>query len=181
MIGLIVLGVILYFLLFRNTDKTENVLDEDLTSANDMQSNGNENNRTVAAYINFVKNDTTAMSLDHAYSSEALHKLIDAVRAKAGAVNFNIRADLDSAKSCADQITVDPNKTTHADLIKKAAVIISGSLRRLQTEKFPALTAEASAVANSASAINPAELTLNQKASVQAFFNSAATLLQKMN
>ena len=180
-IGLIVLGVLLYFLFLRNTDKTENLLDKDTTNANDALPNGNENNSTVAAYINFVKNDTTAMSLDHAYSSEALHKLVGAVRAKADALNVDIKADLDSAKSWADQITVDPNKTMHADWIKKAAVTISGSLQRLQTEKFPTLTAEANAVSSSASSINAAELTLDQKATVQAFFNTAATLLQKMN
>lgn len=182
LVGLILLAVILYSLFFRNSNQTDNAAVTDTNNtANTALIDAHENNSTVTDYISFVKGDTAKMALDHAYSSEALTKLIQATRAMAGETGFDIKADLDSAESCAQQITVNPTATNHADLIKKAAMTLGGSLQRLQAEKYPSLSSEASEVVSSASAINPAELTLDQKASVQTFFDNAAMLLQKMN
>ncbi len=181
-IGLIILGVIIFFLFFRNKDQKDNAVVTGTDTTNNRAVVGpHENNSTVASYIAFVKTDSSAMSVNHSYSSEALSKLIQATRAIAGEVGFDIKADLDSAENFANQITKNPDATNHADAIKKAAVIIAGSLQRLQNEKYPAFGAEANEVGSSASAINPSELTLDQQATVQTFFSNAAALLQKMN
>ena len=74
---LLVLGLLAatWFFFFRD-DKKETME----TANNSALINVHENNSTVAAYVTFINSDTNTMSLDHAYSSEALIKLTDAVR-----------------------------------------------------------------------------------------------------
>ncbi|RYE12753.1 MAG: hypothetical protein EOP45_22320, partial [Sphingobacteriaceae bacterium] len=127
LIGLIILALLLYFFVFRNHNTDNAVMaggkDSTAMAGNDLI-NVHENNSTVAAYIAFV-NDTAdnKMGLNHEFSSEALVKLTDATDAIAGETKYDVKADLDRAKSAANSITKDPCVTTHADSIKKAAVI----------------------------------------------------------
>lgn len=116
LLALAAIALLLYFFVFRN--KAETVADAPVVPALiDVK----ENNGTVAEYVNFVGADTATMTLDHSYSSKALRMLVDASGAMAGAVDFDVKGDLDRAKSCADAITADPLSTTHADSIRKAA------------------------------------------------------------
>jgi hypothetical protein len=50
-----------------------------------------ENNDIVAAYVNFVENNKEKMSLDHAYTNEALSKLIEATNAIANEVGYDVQ------------------------------------------------------------------------------------------
>ncbi len=140
-----------------------------------------ENNSTVEAYISFIKADTTKMSLEHEYIHEALLKLIEATKAMAEEIHYEVKADLDTAKKYADEITKNPLATTHADNIRKAAEIISTSLQDMQQAKYPQLSVEAMELKNASDSINPHVLTLNQKEAVSSFFQKAADLLNKMN
>ncbi|MEJ7736386.1 MAG: hypothetical protein WKF97_03075 [Chitinophagaceae bacterium] len=83
------------------------------------------------------------MSLDHAYSSEALTKLTDAVDAMATEAGYDVKVDIAKAKQYADEITKDPMATTHADKIRSAADVLSTSLQNMQQAKYPELSAEA--------------------------------------
>jgi hypothetical protein len=60
-----------------------------------------ENNDIVAAYVNFVENNKEKMSLDHAYTNEALSKLIEATNAIANEVGYDVKADIEKAKEYA--------------------------------------------------------------------------------
>lgn len=140
-----------------------------------------ENNSTVAAYVTFINSDTNTMSLDHAYSSEALTKLTDAVDAMATEAGYDVKVDIAKAKQYADEITKDPMVTTHADKIRSAADVLSTSLQNMQQAKYPGLSAEAADVKSAAAAINPETLTLDQRDAVKSFFRKAADLLSKMN
>lgn len=140
-----------------------------------------ENNSTVAEYITFVSNDNNKMTLDHAYTNEALLKLTSATSAMAGAVGFEVKGDLEKAKECADKITNNPFESSHADEIRKAADILSGVLQNMQQAKYPGLANEAGAVKSAAIAINPETLTLDQRDNVKLFFARSANLLEKMN
>lgn len=177
LLGLLILAIVLYFLFFRNNNNAAVASTDTTQSLVDVH----ENNDTVASYISFVKGDTSKMALDHTYSSTALMKLVAATRAMAGAVNFDVKADLDKAEDDANQITKDPLSTKHADLIKDAAGRISTALQNMQRAKYTSLNTDADEVASAASAINPDVLTLDQKQTVQTFFDKAADLLQKMN
>jgi hypothetical protein len=165
-----------WFFFFRN-DKDEPME----TSENNALIDVHENNSVVATYVTFINSDTNTMSLDHAFTSEALTKLTDAVDAMATEVGYDVKVDIAKAKQYADEITKDPLVTTHADKIKSAAEVLSTSLQNMQQAKYPGLSNEATDVKNAASAIIPETLTLDQRDAVKSFFRKAADLLNKMN
>lgn len=175
---LLVLGLLvgIWFFFFRN-DKEQPVVAANTSALVDTH----ENNRTVAAYVNFINSDTNTMSLDHAYCSEALTKLTEALDAMSTEAGYDIKVDIDKAKQYADEITKDPMVTTHADKIKSAAVLLSTSLQNFQQAKYPGLSTEAAEVKSAAAGINPETLTLDQRDAVKSFFKKAADLLTKMN
>ncbi|MEO6000231.1 MAG: hypothetical protein ABIN89_25565 [Chitinophagaceae bacterium] len=175
---LLVLGLLVaaWFVFFRN-DKKETIQ----TADNKALINVHENNSTVAAYVTFINSDTSTMSLDHAYSSEALTKLTDAVDAMATEAGYDVKLDIAKAKQYADEITKDPLVTTHADKIRSAADVLGTSMQNMQQAKYPELSNEAADVKSAAGSINPETLTLDQQDAVKTFFRKAANLLSKMN
>lgn len=134
----------------------------------------------IALYSAYIA-DTDKMGVDHEYSSEALDYLIDAVEEKADMLNVDVRADLDEARRNASEITKDPNKLNHADLIKKSGRIIVQALTTLQTEKFPTLKDDIAKVNTAVNKIDTSVKTLDQKNKVNDFFKSAESLLLKMH
>lgn len=175
---LLVLGLLfaVWFFFFRN-DKVEPLETEDTTALIDTH----ENNSVVATYATFIDSDTNTMSLDHAFTSEALTKLTEAVDAMATEVDYDVKVDISKAKEYAQEITNDPLSTTHADKIRSAADVLGTSLQNMQLAKYPGLSNEATDVKNAAAAINPETLTLDQRDAVKSFFKKAADLLTKMN
>ncbi len=164
---LLVLGLLFaawFFFMRNDTDEPEETADK--TALIDI----NENNSTVAAYVTFINSNTNTMSLDHAFTSEALTKLTDAVDAMATEAGYDVKADIAKAKKLADEITKDPMVTTHGDKIRSAAEVLSTSLQNLQQSKYPGLNAEAADVKSAAAAINPETLTLDQRDAVKSFF-----------
>jgi hypothetical protein len=175
---LLLLGIIaVVWLYFFRYDKRETMETADNKALIDVH----ENNSTVAAYVIFINSDTNKMSLDHAYSSEALTKLTDAVDAMATEAGYDVKVDIAKAKQDADDITKDPLATTHADKISSAADVLSTALQNMQQAKYPELSAEAADVKTAAEAIKPEVLTLDQRDAVKSFFRKAADLLNKMN
>lgn len=175
---LLVLGLLaaVWFFFFRN-DKDDTAE----TANNGALIDVHENNSTVAAYVTFINSDTNTMSLDHSFASEALTKLTDAADAMATEAGYDVKVDIAKAKQYADEITKDPQSTTHADKIRSAADVLSNSLQNMQQAKYPGLSAEAAEVKSAAAAINPETLTLDQRDAVKSFFRKAADLLSKMN
>ena len=143
--------------------------------------NVKEKNNTVAAYINFVRMSKNRMSLDHAYTNEALLKLIEAANAMAGEVGYDVRADLEMVAEYAEIITKDPFNTTHADKIRKADDLLTIVLENIQKAKYPGLKKEVLKLKIVSESIKPGVLTLDQKDEVKTFFIKAADLLDKMN
>lgn len=122
---------LLYFLVFRDNGKSTEALTQadNITNTNEHDLLGvKENNGAVAAYIYFVENSKEKMSLDHAYTKEALLKLVEATNAIAGEVGLEARADLEKVKEYANMITKDPFETTHANNIKKAGDALTNVL-----------------------------------------------------
>ncbi|MDQ6757473.1 MAG: hypothetical protein M3004_11115 [Bacteroidota bacterium] len=177
-LGIAAIALLLYFLLFNKNKENDDVKEQPVAS--DLI-NVHENNTTVAAYINFIQSDTNKMGLDHEFTSKSLLKLSDATNAMAREAGYDVKGNLDTARAYADQITNDPNATTHAGAIKKAADILSGVLKNMQQEKYPGLANEAGELKISSDAINPDVLTLDQRDAVKKFFSKAADILQKMN
>lgn len=178
---LLALGLIaaIWFFFFRNqeTQPHETELQEMTMDNNNVQDNAN----AVTAYVMFVNDSSANMNLDHEYTNEALIKLTNAVEAKASEINFDVSNDISKAKQLAEEITIDPLSTKHANKIRNAADILSSTLKNMQQEKYSNLIPEADAVTNAAKSIDPDVLTLDQKNAVKSFFNTAAELLNKMN
>ncbi|MBU3926824.1 MAG: hypothetical protein KKB74_03385 [Bacteroidetes bacterium] len=184
LVGLVIAALLVYFLVFRDPGKIKEAVTEadDITNTNEPDLLGvNENNATVAAYVNFVDNNKEKMGLDHEYTNEALLKLIEATNAMADEVGYEVRADLDKAKEYAKMITEDPFETTHADNIRKADDIITNVLQNIQKAKYPGLANEVEALRSASESIKPGVLTLDQKDAVKNYFAKASDLLQKMN
>jgi len=175
---LLALGLLFaaWFFFIRN-DNAEPLSTADETTLIDVH----ENNNIVATYIAFINSDINTMSLDHAFTSEALTKLTDAVDAMATDVGYDVKADIANAKQIAEEITKDPMVTNHADKIRSAADVLSTALQNMQQAKYPELSNEAADVKSAAVAINPETLTLDQRDAVKSFFRKAADLLNKMN
>lgn len=183
-LGLVIAALLIYFLVFRKND----IITETVTEADHITNTEEpyllevkENNRTVAAYVNFVENSNQEMSLDHAYTNEALLKLIEATNAMANEVGYDILADLEKVKGYANMLTIDPFDTTHADNIRKADDVLANVLQNIQKAKYPSLAAEVEELKKAAASINPEVLTLKQQDAVKNFFVKASNLLQKMN
>jgi hypothetical protein len=182
--GLVIAALLVYFLAFHNKDSnTETMSEPDFIPDTDEPDllGVKENNSTVAAYVDFVENSKGKMSLDHAFTNEALLKLADAANAMANEVGYEVRADLGKVKEYAEMITVDPYETTHAGYIRNAADILTNVLGNIQKEKYSGLANEAKELRSASESINPEVLTLNQKGAVKNFFEKASDLLQKMN
>ena len=183
-IGLFIAALLVYFLVFRDNGKnTEAVTKADyITNTNEPELlEVKENNDTVAAYVNFVENSIKKMSLDHAYTNEALLKLTDATNAMANEVGYEVRADLEKVKKYAEMITEDPFETTHADNIRNAADILTNVLQNIQKAKYPGLADEVEELKSASESIKPSVLTLEQKDAVKNYFAKASDLLEKMN
>jgi len=165
-----------WFLFLRN-DQTAPVETADKTALIDEH----ENNNIVAAYVSFINADTNTMSIDHAFTSEALTKLTDAVDAMANETGYDVKADIDKAKQYAADITKDPMSTTHTDKIRNADEVLGTALQNLQQAKYPTLSAEAADVKSAAMEIKTEILTLDQRDAVKSFFKKAADLLTEMN
>lgn len=172
-----VIAAVLFYLLSLN-DGSQKM--EKIPETTDLLS-VHENLATVNAFVVFVESDSNKMTLDHAYTNEALLKLVEATNAIADEVGYDIKADIDQVKEYAEIITVEPFEITHANNIRKAADILTNILQNIQQAKYPGLSNEVVQLRNASSSINPDVLTLDQKDAVKSFFSSAANLLKKMN
>jgi len=182
-VGLVIVALLVYFLVLRENGKdTEEVTEENYiayTSESDII-RGQKNDGNVTAFVDFV-NSKKQMSLDHAYTNEALIKLTDAVNSKANEVGYEVRADIAKVKGYARMITVDPYETTHAGYIRKAVDILTAELHNIQKAKYSDLANEMKELTRASESINPEVLTLNQKDAIKNYFAAASDLLQKMN
>lgn len=140
-----------------------------------------ENNSKVNEFVTFVQNDENKMDLDHEYTNEALNKMTEAISAMANEIDYNVQADLDKVKQYADQITKDPFATTHADNIRKSADVLTGTLQKMQQQKYPEMENDIKELKEACAAIKPEVLTLEQKSAVKSFFSKGADVLEKMN
>ena len=180
-IGLIIVGLLLYFLLFRNNGENSITKDDSITTNTAQVTTPDKaTDDPVSQYVAYINSDRM-MTLDHEYTNGALLHLVKAIQAKARQVGYNIRADLDRVESIANDITKDPVTTTHADSISNAATILHTAMANMQQAKFPGLQNEIAEVKEAATSIKPNVQTLNQKNAVKSFFDKSAQLLQRMN
>jgi hypothetical protein len=178
LLGIIIVGLILYFLMRDDRETEYHETDTDTTTQQIY--NGDNSDNAVNNYLGFISNDDS-LGRNHEYSSEALSRLADAIREKAGQVNYDISADLEKADEYANRITNDPAAASHSQSIKNAADILTNAMQNLQNAHYPDLNNEMQEVSNAASKINPKILTLNQREAIKDYFNKSGDLLRNMN
>lgn len=185
LLGVAIVGVLIYLFAFDgNNDETDDRQEERIER--NIQEPAEQrrvapNNSIVFAYVNFIKEDSNQMGLDHEFTNEALLKLINATSAMADEVGYDIKKDIDEVRALAEKIIIDPFATTHANSIRKSADILGTVLHNIQVAAFPSLVSEANEVKNAATAIQVDVLVLDQKDSVKNYFRKSADLLEKMN
>ncbi len=186
--GLLVLLAVLYFLFFTGDDDILDIIDDEVEMVTDNVDDMIDDQAVVFSeasiskiieYHTFISNDAD-MGLDHVYSHNALTRLIDATEAVAYNLDVDVKADLDRARSNAGSITDDPLEVSHANKIKNAANIILQALKKIQMQKFPALTDSSTKLQNAVNAIDTDAQTLEQKAAIKNFFEKAGDLLTNM-
>ncbi len=172
-----ILALLYYLFVYDKGDKV--IVDKEVTvieNTNEMSESANDK---VTEYNAFISDDAS-MGVDHEFSNMALMKLIDATDEVANTLGVDIKADLDMARKNAGDITEDPAKLNHADKIKSAGTVIVQALKKIQSEKFPALDNDAKGVQMALDKINPAVATLDQKDAVKGFFSQSGQLLTNM-
>lgn len=191
LLGLIILGIILYFVLAGNNDdmddmddmddtRTEQVTDTTYTETQTRDTWDETAGTGVSAYLNHV-GDRERMGVDHEYTNNALIHLINAVEAKAAEVNMDINKDLEDMRQDAQEITQNPQATNHADKIKRTGSKITDVLERMQEEHYPNLSQDVDDMRTAVDDIDDSVLTLEQKEEINSFFNEAADVLRNMS
>ena len=183
--GLVIAALVIYFLMFRDNDNNAaEVVTEESYISDTNETNlldVKENNSTVAAFISFVENDTNRVSLDQAYTNEALLKLTAATNAIAEEIGYDVREDLNKVKESTLLITNEPFESSKAKNIRNSTDGSTTALQNMQLAKYPWLSDEVEELKNASVAINPEVNTLEQKDAVKNYFAKAADLLEKMN
>jgi hypothetical protein len=141
--------------------------------------------RTYNRYLEYTADMTGEMGLDHEFSHAALTYLANAVIALAWETGLedrqNIQETVERIRYYADGLTVDPDATNHADLIRAAAMDITDLLRQIDQLAFGAeYVARVTDLRTEAAAIDPATLTLNQREDVRSFLRAARNALTAM-
>ena len=176
-LGIGIIALLLYF--FVSNDKKETAqkvpFTEDLI-------NVTEYNRTVAAFVNFMKNDTMKMELDESFTKEAFLKLVDATNAMADEINYDIRSNMARVVKYVNRVKAEPIRTSYANSFREASDILTSTvLKSMQQSKYPGLVSEIAELENASSSIDPEVLLLDQMYQVKTYFREAADLLLKMN
>ncbi|MDO9614452.1 MAG: hypothetical protein Q7J86_07985, partial [Bacteroidota bacterium] len=122
-LGLGIVALLAYLFVFN--DKKEPVQEVQFTE--DLI-NVTEFNRTVAAYVNFIKEDTLKMEYNDSFSKEAFLKLVDATNAMADEINYDIHSNMARVVKYVNRIKADPIQTAHADDFRKAADILTNAV-----------------------------------------------------
>ena len=200
LLGLIILGVILYFLLADNNTDDMDDMEDDIESVDTTYQTSQAgdrststwpddenktpsptaNNESVNTYLSHVGN-TSRMGVEHEYTNNALLHLINAVDYKAQEQNVNIQTDLTEIRNDARAITQNPQATNHAGHIRTTATKLAVAMEKIQKEKFPNLSQDITDVKTAAEGIDTSALTLDQKDKINLFFNEAADVLRKMS
>lgn len=139
----------------------------------------------VQTFVTFVRDNEPSedMGLHHEYTSNGIRNLADALNAIAHRTdNHNDRIDTKHQElhQMADRIQKDWKSTQHANIIQDAFATSADMIERVQRNLYPHLENQVAEVREAAQAINPQELTLNQKNEVKQFFERASEAIRAM-
>jgi hypothetical protein len=139
-----------------------------------------QRDKVVADFLTFVEEDGDRMGLDHVYTSEAMVKLTEAIRAVAGRHDYEIKAGVDVVTEDVNVITDDRQEDVHANRLKNASGVLTDALQEIQQEFYPDLAGEVAELRSASDSIRGEVLLLNQRDEVKSYFEQAAEVLRNM-
>lgn len=138
----------------------------------------------VEAYLNTCTGDAGTMTLDHQYTSNCIERLataIDALLQAPSVAGMDVSAQLADYRQKADRLVQSAAMSDqHANLTREAFVSVGNLLNAVQDQRFPALDAQVGQLQQSARSVAPGTALLDQKDTVQRFFQQAGSLLSTM-
>ena len=175
--GLCILALVIYLLFaVANGEKITSLE----SPGNETASYLHKTDSLVSAFVTFISNNTQT-TLDDSSTSEGLLRLAGAIESIATKTGYNLQADLDKAKQCANKMTKAPVATMRATNMRKATDILCNCLQTLQQARYPELGKIVKELKNTSATISPKILTGGQKSHIKSFFGKAALLLEKMS
>ena len=134
LIALFVAAFLIYYFAFRNSGSNEPIAQ---TTGDTATLHPSE----IDDYVQFIGTNDS-MGLDHNFTNEALLKLTNAVQAKAEHIQLDVSTELDQVREHARSITQDRFESSHANSIRKAADLLTASLKKIQENKYSTLSKE---------------------------------------
>ncbi len=141
-------------------------------------------NNEMTSFDNWVKTTRGQMSLSHDYTSNGLKAAARAIEATATATNTTIE-NWENKKSeimyIANQITIDPKSTMHADWVHEAFVTIGSVVKTLnESNQYTYAHGQVSLLQHYAKQINPDVLLMKQADTVYNFFGTTNQALKEI-
>jgi hypothetical protein len=125
------------------------------------------------------------MGLDHAYTSNCVRELVNAVDAIAPAnelAELGLTEQMEQAREASENLIASgPEESRHSEMTRNAFTSIATVIEEIQNDRFPALEANAQELTEAASAVSPDGELLEQREAVQDFFAQAGRLLEEMH
>jgi hypothetical protein len=188
LLGLIILGGILYFVFADDDDNmeeenTEQVVTPMESETDDETANWEDDNlsgdESVSKYLTHI-GDKEKMGIDHEYSNEALVYLINALENRAEEADIDTEVEIQDLKNNVSEIKEDPQALSHANTISNVGTEIVDLMDKMQQEKFPDISQDVQEVKTALQSIDPSAPTLDQKDAVNSFYKEAGDVLKKM-
>jgi hypothetical protein len=140
----------------------------------------------VTEFLGFVQDNSAEarMGPEHNYTSDGIRYLSAALGslARQGKIlDLNVEQRRASLMQYSARIKENRQSTDHADLARKAFISASELFADLANKRFPEQRDQAQRLRQTAQAIDPNRLLLDQKAEVREFFTRASDSLQAMS
>lgn len=132
-----------------------------------------------SAYYSAIEEESK-LGVDTVYTSNALLKLVDAVKAKAMENQVSLNSDLDQMRKNTMESGEDAQSIS-SEKLKDMGDKIVKALENIQQKEYPQLTGEVEEAATTVEQIEAGKQMSNQQEKIKAFFNKTADILQKMN
>lgn len=137
----------------------------------------------IRDYVGFVETrfEGADFNLNHEYTSEGILKLQNALAVLAREktdMGREIRDEMETLESYAQEIQTDPEALRHAELIQQAFTGSAEIMEKIKEEEDADYVNKVREAANDISAETPA---LEQKAAIKAFFVTASEAVERMS
>ena len=190
LLGLLLLALLAWWLLSRN-DGTDFATEQDTTaqyadtaSGTSTGTGGATAGGAVGALVQWTRDNQARADADttHEFTAEGLRRLAAAIETVAQRADTagSVRAAADSIQMHAEALQRDWQSPNHANHVRLAFMQAATALERLREQRFPEAATTVAQVRSAAERVQGSQPLLEQRQSVQQFFDVASQTLQSM-